>query len=572
MPSNATGPGEVSPSEDHLVLAEEFPHCRTVYFEPSPDMIDAYGKQYDAAQLDLGHPLKLRRKLLFFNGDKDYLSIFPIRTYPESVDFLEPKYRQIATILLEGFGFGTPETTDEVKAALEELPTGLVKNHQYGLGLLKECRFIIDAIQKLREVTQLVISMKRDTKISKHSYILSFDDFDSIRRAINRITTAVRAVGTKDKAILAHNSLLSSIDPDLYPELTRPYKRDTIFKIVSGNAAGSTRWSDADRKAAVTLVANDAAAIARKNPDDLMQLRNEIELVTLGELIQKFDEMLGMNLPEGRWQRLFSRNPFILGLVFGFPIVKINDQASVGGRTIAGTGDKITDFLVKNNLTDNTALIEIKTPGTKLLGKEYRDGVHAPTTEFAGSINQMLDQKYKFQKEIASLKENSGLSDLESYAVNCVLIIGMTPNDRSQRKSFELFRNNSREISVITFDELLEKLKSLRSFLSLASNQKREGSQVPHFSLPREKVGLRCERRPRFRRRPKMQTAPGIPRPSREPVAGTPSRYQINYRSILAANQVTLRRAAPHQRTLHLSLRDIPSRGRNGPGGIRTLT
>jgi hypothetical protein len=198
-----------------------------------------------------------------------------------------------------------------------------------------------------------------------------------------------------------------------------------------------------------------------------MQLKNEIELVTLSELIQKFDAMLGMSLPEGRWQSLFSRNPFILGLVFGFPIIKISGQASVGGRTIAGTGGKIADFLVKNNLTDNSALIEIKTPGTRLLNKEYRDGIHAPTAEFAGSINQMLDQKYKFQKEIASLKDNSGLSNLESYAVNCVLIIGLTPSDKNERKSFELFRNNSREISVITFDELLEKLKNLRSFLSL---------------------------------------------------------------------------------------------------------
>ena len=467
MPSSPTGLGEVSHSQDHLVVAKEFPHCLTVYFEPSRDMIDAYAKQYDAAQLELGHPLKLRRKLLFFNGDKDYLSIFPIRTYAERADFLEPKYRQIETIVLEGFGFGTPETADEVKAALEDLPTGLVKNHQYGLGLLKECRFIINAIEKLREVTQLIISMKRPTKCSKHSYILSFDDFDSIRRAINRITAKVRAAGTKDKAILAHNSLLSPINPDLYPEMARQYRKDTIFKIVSGNVPGNTRWSDADRKAAVTLVANDAAAIAKKSPDDLMQLKNEIELVTISELIEKFDEMLGMSLPEGRWQRLFSRNPFILGLVFGFPIIKIRDQASVGGRTIAGTGDKITDFLVKNNLTDNTALIEIKTPGTKLLSKEYRDGIHSPTAEFAGSINQMLDQKYKFQKEIASIKENSELSNLESYAVNCVLIIGLTPKNRNERKSFELFRNNSREISVITFDELLEKLKDLRSFLSL---------------------------------------------------------------------------------------------------------
>jgi hypothetical protein len=34
-----------------------------------------------------------------------------------------------------------------------------------------------------------------------------------------------------------------------------------------------------------------------------------------------------------------------------------------------------------------------------------------------------------------------------------------------QRKSFELFRGNSRNIVIITFDELLEKLRQLRTFL-----------------------------------------------------------------------------------------------------------
>jgi|GEM_PF-6067257 len=82
---------------------------------------------------------------------------------------------------------------------------------------------------------------------------------------------------------------------------------------------------------------------------------------------------------------------------------------------------------------------------------------------------------------------------------------------------------------------------------------------APHFSPPLREVGSRRESRPRLRRRPKMQTAPEIPRPSREPVAGTPSRYQIDYLSTLTANQVTLRGAAPHRRTLHLSLRDNAS-------------
>ena len=82
-------------------------------------------------------------------------------------------------------------------------------------------------------------------------------------------------------------------------------------------------------------------------------------------------------------------------------------------------------------------------------------------------MNQMLDQKNEFQKDIARLKENSRIYDIESYAVHGVLVIGKTPADRDQQKSFELFRGNSKDVAVITFDELLAKLKSLHEFLSL---------------------------------------------------------------------------------------------------------
>jgi len=83
-----------------------------------------------------------------------------------------------------------------------------------------------------------------------------------------------------------------------------------------------------------------------------------------------------------------------------------------------------------------------------------------------GAINQMLDQKNKFQREIAVIKDNSRNYNLESYAVHGVLVIGITPTEIDMQKSFELFRGNSKDISIITFDELYAKLKQLHIFLS----------------------------------------------------------------------------------------------------------
>jgi hypothetical protein len=88
----------------------------------------------------------------------------------------------------------------------------------------------------------------------------------------------------------------------------------------------------------------------------------------------------------------------------------------------------------------------------------------------SGSINQALDQKYQFQKQIAHIKENSRLYNIESYAVHCCLIIGLAPDGEDQKKSFELFRRNSKDVEIVTFDELLEKLKQLSAFLKISDS------------------------------------------------------------------------------------------------------
>ena len=78
---------------------------------------------------------------------------------------------------------------------------------------------------------------------------------------------------------------------------------------------------------------------------------------------------------------------------------------------------------------------------------------------------QALDQKYRFEREIAQFKENSKMPDIETYSVHCCLIIGKMPSGDDQQKSFEHFRRNSKNVDVIAFDELLEKLKQLLGFL-----------------------------------------------------------------------------------------------------------
>lgn len=474
-------------SEDQLFIRMDHPQLATVIYQPSQAKLEESETYAEPKEHE-----KAKRKLLEIGRPEGWLSIYPLNTLPTRPDFLQPKYEQIEIITLEGFGFEIPESIEDVYALLEDLPSGFVKDFAYGLGLVKDYRFIIDAIKQIPQIKHLVISCENETGVSEEVYTLSFNHYDSIRRAVNRITSRQQVEGLKDKKILAHNSLLTALDPKKFPEQTRPYKKDTIFKLISSGNKSPMPLSAADQNAAIRLVDQNKREIAQKAPQELLQLRKDIELVTLEVLIMKYTEMLAKDLSEARWQELFNENPFILNLAFGYPVIKIQDQAHVGGRRLSGSGETITDFLVKNGISNNAALFEIKTPNAPLLNKKpYRGNLHTPASELAGAINQMLDQRNKFQKEVAMLKESSRIPNLESYSVHGVLVIGTTPRDVEQQKSFELFRGNSKDITIITFDELLEKLKLLHGFL--ASNAGEAGKTSVVHSLETKVLRLQDE-------------------------------------------------------------------------------
>jgi hypothetical protein len=427
------------------------------------------------AGLDPKKANSYRTKLLDINGQHKFLTIYPISTFGDRSDFLKPKYGRIERITLDdtdvicGVGWDATSTPEAVRDVLENLPSTFTKDYAYGLGLAKPYRFIIDAVEELSDCTEIVITGKHATGPDPDGdglFYISTQDFEQARVELNKIDRHAQSALRAVKWTAAHNILAERLGvPKQDPKTGRhPYRK--LFTAVAG---GKQELSEEDQNALIGALTSHAADIAEDQSEKLAKLRVDIELVTLEALITRYEGMLSRNLAEGRWQEFFNENPFILNMAFGYPVIKVRGQASVGGRKLSGDGEKITDFLVKNSLTNNTAIFEIKTPQTAILNKTpFRDGVYTPSADLSGSINQALDQKYQFQKQIAQIKDNSRLYDIESYAVHCCLVIGKTPEGDDRKKSFELFRRNSKDVEIVTFDELLENLKQLSAFLRAA--------------------------------------------------------------------------------------------------------
>jgi len=467
-----------------------------VFYIPSREKLEQSNLSPDKASA-------YRVKLLEINNLNGHLTILPINTLAGYHDFLKPKYEQIERITLadgepilsvsedelsphgyfRSVTFGPTHPIEEeiaesdiaavpnsplaVVDMLESLPSAFTKDYEYGLGLAKPYRFIIDAVEELSDCTEIRISTEYRTEVNEQEkvFYISTWDFETLRKSLNSTTNMSQLASMSVKKAESYNFFAEKLGRPLIPIKLGRHRLRKLF--TTALTSDNKTLSDEEQENVLGVFAKNVKAIADTNPEKLASLQSEIDLVNLEALIKRYEKMLTTRYGEKDWQDFLNTNPFILGLAFGHPIIKVQEQASVGGRKLSGRGEKLADFLVKNSMTNNTAIVEIKTPYTKLLNdRPYRDGVFTPSALLSGSINQALDQKYKLEHEITHIKENSQIHDIRSYSVHCCLIVGTMPNDEDQRKSFELFRRNSKDVEIITFDELLQKLKNLNDFLS----------------------------------------------------------------------------------------------------------
>jgi len=123
-------------------------------------------------------------------------------------------------------------------------------------------------------------------------------------------------------------------------------------------------------------------------------------------------------------------------------------------------GGKLVDFLYKNKITSYVNLVEIKTPKTKLIGSEYRNGIYGISSELSSSIIQLLSYKDEMQKDYYTLFAKSE-SKFELINPKCILICGNITDslkNNCQKSSFELFRKNLKDVEIIAYDELFSKI------------------------------------------------------------------------------------------------------------------
>lgn len=102
--------------------------------------------------------------------------------------------------------------------------------------------------------------------------------------------------------------------------------------------------------------------------ENLNNISTCARIAQLEEAIRLFDENINAGRDEEFWQKVvFEKHQWILAQIFSLPCTLFQSKAYVGGKGIDNAGGNVADFVYKNGLTRNAAIVEIKRPDTPII-------------------------------------------------------------------------------------------------------------------------------------------------------------------------------------------------------------
>lgn len=180
---------------------------------------------------------------------------------------------------------------------------------------------------------------------------------------------------------------------------------------------------------------------------------------------------------EAVWQSFFEKNPWIFG--YGLNYIQLSSlddkklEQVVHGHTFSEHGKRVDALLRTRGVISSLCFVEIKTHKTELLQhKPYRSGCWAPSSELSGGVSQvqgtvaLATENIRTKIALTDDMGNPTGEEAYNYSPKAFLVIGSLAEfvgehgvNQERYRSFELFRRNTANPEIITFDELFERAK-----------------------------------------------------------------------------------------------------------------
>jgi hypothetical protein len=378
-----------------------------------------------------GNPI-FKAKEIFKNENKFIYYPYSVNPTDGSV-----KSKKIKTIELKGW------------SNQSDIPNDFKVSSRYGLRSSRIKQFTQVLYSKFKEVEKLTIGININNRFSAKTVSLNWSDLLPI----------LKKIGNEKRWYDRTRKLM--INNEIAAITTKLDKQKTYLN--AGQLDAFLKKFDSFEKVSKTDIESLSTVMETAPPSKIsvtsnfIKTRDKINKVFIEDIIKNFERLMSAtNDNEKQWQTFFGKNSWILNHLFPFEVILRKQEAYVGGKTLENEDGRVVDFLFENGFQDNFALLEIKTHKKDLLKRTaYRKpDVFAYSDDLSGGISQCLDQKDVFLRDFGNAER---IIDPKA-----ILVIGMKSKlNEHQNKCFELLRGNQKNVDILTFDELLAKLKGL---------------------------------------------------------------------------------------------------------------
>jgi hypothetical protein len=262
--------------------------------------------------------------------------------------------------------------------------------------------------------------------------------------------------------------IIANIFAEIYPKQFKDniplFSYDKgLFKTILTKDFLPTILSTDDRQAINNFIPRFiASGVAGKRSGTTSKLTAGIELKVLKEIASDLEKRIKSDKSESTWQDYLKTN--ILHIQQGY--IAFVEKANIG---VVGT--KFPDFLLVTH-DEYLDILEIKTPVSSLLTEDKSRGNYFWTPELSKAISQTenyIHQVYSLGDKIRSeIKDKYGI-ELRVVRPRGVILAGNTEQFLKNKKmsdDFRLLSQGLKNITIVTYDELLVRLQNYISVLT----------------------------------------------------------------------------------------------------------
>ncbi|WP_405604215.1 Shedu immune nuclease family protein [Polaribacter sp. Asnod1-A03] len=309
-----------------------------------------------------------------------------------------------------------------------------------------------------KRINKIIISEDIESKKVRKNLFLNLNDLSALISSTNQEQRACNDT----KKILIKNFLV-----DIFPEIAFDYKEtNNNKKLILRNL---------NQKLIDQLTADDIEKIGDFYVDaskkykraDLVKrmtfgLQKNAQILTLQEIITKYESLLKENPPESSWQKFFDEYITLFDTRYAH---KINYKNIATGIT------KYPD-LVLVDIYGYIDFYELKKSSTPLIQYDSSHKTWYWTKDVSMVIAQATDYLQKSKENAISytkaIKEETETESEEGIDVNIInprviIVAGSTKelNTKKKLNHFKNLRESLKDIEFVLYDELLERLKNL---------------------------------------------------------------------------------------------------------------